>query len=364
MRRLRSADLDVGQPSSWAEFDKSGRLPPSRGSRIECERQIERVAAGSLFIQGQDFDVAGGMDAPANAFGWLMAAARGMEALLHEIRGGAPDGIRRLRQKADKIMSICAADADAALAAIHLDFHNPYVFSHPVHVAVLSDLVGRRLGVGHDERLSILCAALTADLGMRDFQDLERQAAALDPEQTAAVRRHALRSALLLEEAGVDDPLWLDAVLHHHERWNGQGYPDRLARLEIPLGARIIAVADSYAAQVFPRPCRHVRSPFEALGDIFRSMGVLYDPNVCGALTKEIGMHPPGSCIRLPGGETAVVKARPADDGDWPLFAIRGTESRPYLEPLSLDAAGFGVAVPWGQPESHAVESIVLTLWN
>ncbi|GCE06792.1 HD-GYP domain-containing protein [Dictyobacter aurantiacus] len=80
-------------------------------------------------------------------------------------------------------------------------------------------------------------------------------------------------------------------VLAHHERWDGDGYPYRLANEEIPLHARILAVADSYAAMTESRPYRTARSPTEALAEIRRCTGRAYDPRVAEAFLTLCSRH-------------------------------------------------------------------------
>jgi len=79
------------------------------------------------------------------------------------------------------------------------------------------------------------------------------------------------------------------AVRHHHERWDGKGYPDGLAGDAIPVAARIIAVADTYEALVSDRPYRSARSPEEAVGEVTRCSGSQFDPRVVDAFLTVVG---------------------------------------------------------------------------
>jgi HD-GYP domain-containing protein (c-di-GMP phosphodiesterase class II) len=82
-------------------------------------------------------------------------------------------------------------------------------------------------------------------------------------------------------------------VLHHHERWDGTGYPDRLAGTDIPLGARIIFVADAFDAMTSDRLYRRRRSRNEALAEIVRCAGTQFDPSVVRALEAELAPEEP-----------------------------------------------------------------------
>lgn len=80
-------------------------------------------------------------------------------------------------------------------------------------------------------------------------------------------------------------------VRHSHERWDGAGYPDRLTATEIPIGSRIIAVADAFDAMTQPRPYRRALGLTEALGELELGAGTQFDPSVVAAFTSDIAGH-------------------------------------------------------------------------
>jgi HD-GYP domain-containing protein (c-di-GMP phosphodiesterase class II) len=85
----------------------------------------------------------------------------------------------------------------------------------------------------------------------------------------------------------------------HHERWDGGGYPDGLAGEAIPLGARIVAVVDTYGAMTTDRPYRQARPPAMALAELQRCAGTQFDPSVVAALVGVLRLAPVGAGIRL-----------------------------------------------------------------
>ena len=109
----------------------------------------------------------------------------------------------------------------------------------------------------------------------------------LGARELALVRAHPRRSYDLLAAV----PAFQDAlplILHHHERWDGGGYPDGLAGEAIPLGARIIAVADAWVALTTNRPYRAALATDEALTEIARGAGKQFDPAVAAALPQAV----------------------------------------------------------------------------
>jgi HD-GYP domain-containing protein (c-di-GMP phosphodiesterase class II) len=117
-------------------------------------------------------------------------------------------------------------------------------------------------------------------------EDLLRKPAPLTGPERDIVQQHARIGFRMLENTGIDPAAhW---VLHHHERWDGTGYPDGLAGTEIPLGARIIFVADAYDAMTSASLYGHRRSAEDALEEISCCAGTKFDPSVVEALAAEL----------------------------------------------------------------------------
>lgn len=110
--------------------------------------------------------------------------------------------------------------------------------------------------------------------------------AALDAEETRLMQQHTLLGEHLISTMPHLQGVARDVVVHHHERWDGRGYPWGLAGVAIPLAARIFAVADAFDALTSDRPYRDGVSWQEALGEIRRNRGTQFDPAIVEALTR------------------------------------------------------------------------------
>jgi putative nucleotidyltransferase with HDIG domain len=154
-------------------------------------------------------------------------------------------------------------------------------------VAELAARTARRLGLDEqDVELARLAASLH-DLGKLAIpEEILRKPGPLTEPERIVLERHPQIGFRMLESLGVDPVA--EWVLHHHERWDGAGYPDGLVGQQIPLGARIIFVADAYDAMTSERIYRRRVTPEEAIAELDRCAGTQFDPEVVAALAEEL----------------------------------------------------------------------------
>jgi HD-GYP domain-containing protein (c-di-GMP phosphodiesterase class II) len=153
---------------------------------------------------------------------------------------------------------------------------------HSRRVAAMASLVAGRLGLDRIELARIECAARVHDVGKIIVSpEILEKPGALTPIEQAEVQRHAVFGARLV--ASLEDPRMAAIVRHHHERLDGSGYPDRLRCDEIPLGAKIIAVVDTYDALTCSRPYRETESPQAALAILREEAGITLDADCVAA---------------------------------------------------------------------------------
>jgi hypothetical protein len=139
-----------------------------------------------------------------------------------------------------------------------LDARDPYTHGHSQRVARSAHMIASRMGLHPAEVAKIRVAAAVHDAGkLNTDRAILNKPGALTADEFAVIKRHPADGADLLEPLG--DPEIVAMVRHHHERLDGTGYPDGLAGEEIPLGARIIAVADTFDAITSARPYRRAR---------------------------------------------------------------------------------------------------------
>jgi len=180
-------------------------------------------------------------------------------------------GYMRLRHQAQKTFEKVAQS---------LGERDPYTGKHSEDVAVIARKIGRELGLAEDEVEQIEAAARVHDIGKISIPDsVLLKPGKLTDEEWEAIKQHPVIGADLLSGLEIYEGS-IDIIRHHHEHWDGSGYPDGLKGEQIPLGARIVAVADVYNALTTDRPYREAYSKAEAL-EIIRDMsGKELDPQL------------------------------------------------------------------------------------
>ena len=177
----------------------------------------------------------------------------------------------------------------AASLARAVDARNAYTGSHSQRVAELAARVARRMDLPEDQIELTRLAASLHDLGKLAIpEELLRKPGPLTEPERMILERHPQIGFRMLESLGVDTVA--DWVLHHHERWDGSGYPDGLPGDQIPLGARIIFVADAYDAMTSECVYRRRVSPQEAVEELERCAGTQFDPAIVSAFAEELAL--------------------------------------------------------------------------
>jgi HD-GYP domain-containing protein (c-di-GMP phosphodiesterase class II) len=168
--------------------------------------------------------------------------------------------------------------------SLDADEFEGYANPHAARIAVIADQIGRSFNLGSRDRFSLRIAALAHDLGEVIMnRDYIRARASLTGEERIDLARHPLLGEREAAGAGADRGAQL-LVRWHHEWWNGNGYPDGLRFEQIPLGARILRVADSYASLTDARPFRKAFTERQAREHLLEWTGLEFDPRVVRAL--------------------------------------------------------------------------------
>ena len=163
------------------------------------------------------------------------------------------------------------------------DKFEQYPNPHAARIAAIADKIAETFHLAPHDRRSLRTAARMHDLGEVAMErEYSRRAGSLTAEERTDLERHPVIGEQEAARASANRAVQL-LVRWHHEWWNGSGYPDALRQNEIPLAARILRIADSYAALTDARPYRPALSEEEARREITRNAGIEFDPAVVSA---------------------------------------------------------------------------------
>ena len=164
-----------------------------------------------------------------------------------------------------------------------IEARDPFAKGHSSRVTVFAQAMARRIGLDKERVSTLRLGALLHDVGKLAVpSSVLLKRGPLTEAEFCQMRRHPVAGARMLQTLGAP-PTILPVVLHHHERWDGSGYPAGQKGEEIPLEARLLCIADSFDAMTSTRPYRAPKKPDEAMDELERCAGTQFDPELVDA---------------------------------------------------------------------------------
>jgi HD-GYP domain-containing protein (c-di-GMP phosphodiesterase class II)/HAMP domain-containing protein len=297
LRDRESARLDL---RCW----RGGRLD-EKGERPERSAMSDWVVSQGrplVFNPPADGEVTQQVDTVTGAVAALCVPFISSEGVIGAIAVGTHDRKHRFSSDDVRLLSTIANHVTMAVGNIELfsslqeaylatvrslaaavDAKDPYTRGHSDRVAEFSRAIAERMGMSHEQCTALEMAAYLHDIGKIGVgEDILRKPGALSPEERGIMRHHPLIGAGILKPVAFPWPI-TPVVRHHHEHFDGKGYPAGLTGDEIPMLARILAVADAYEAMMADRPYRAGRSSEDAIVELRVCAGTQFDPRVVDA---------------------------------------------------------------------------------
>jgi putative nucleotidyltransferase with HDIG domain len=169
-----------------------------------------------------------------------------------------------------------------------LDTRVPHMYTHSPYFSRLVAAIGIQMHLDEKQIQSLKYASLLHDTGKVDIPpEILTKTTKLTKKEYNIIKRHPVKGAQILRSLQILKPV-IPIITHHHEKYNGTGYPSRLKKGQIPLGARIMAVADAFEAMVYGRPYRERKDISSAIKEIRKKSGTQFDPRVVEAFLKAV----------------------------------------------------------------------------
>lgn len=284
------------------------------------------------------------VEAPADAFEAAAALVRRsvpqIASMFNEARMGHAVDLGASAQMVDEISSSVVDNPGALISVVRLKNHDEYTYMHSMAVSALMVALGRQMGLSPNLLKRAAMAGLLHDLGKAKvpLHILNKPGKLTDAEFALMKEHPELGHAMLLKSEGAG-PVVLDVCLHHHEKFDGSGYPHGLAGDKISMLAKMGTVCDVYDAITSERPYNKGWDPGEALRRMAQWRGH-FDPQVFQAFVKTVGIYPVGSLLRLHSGVLAVVvQQNPAQPMAPKVKVFYSPRARRRIEPYELDLA-------------------------
>ena len=259
-------------------------------------------------------------------------------SMFHEARMGNSIDASQCMPLVNEVVDSVDRNREAFVSLSRLKLADEYTYMHSVAVCGLMVALGRQMNFTDEECREAGLAGLLHDLGKAVMpQDLINKPGKLSSAEFDIIREHPRRGHDLLLAAGFENAVTLDVVLHHHERIDGRGYPDRLPGEQMTLHARMGAVCDVYDAITSNRPYKAGWDPAESIAQMASWKGH-FDAEVLRAFIRSVGIYPTGSLVRMASGKLGVVTRQNSAKLTAPCVKLFfSTQSGVPLKPEAID---------------------------
>ncbi len=235
-------------------------------------------------------------------------AKQAVVSMFKEVRMGKAIDTEAVTGVVQDIADSVTRNSGALISLARLKTADDYTYMHSVAVCALMVALGRQIGLSDAHLHTAGMAGLLHDLGKAAIPlEVLNKPGKLTDEEFELVKSHPKEGWLMLKEGSGVEAAVLDACLHHHEKMDGTGYPDRLGADKLTTIARMAAICDIYDAITSDRPYKRGWDPAESIRRMAEWTKGHLDPRLFQAFVKSIGIYPIGSLVRLESGRIGVV---------------------------------------------------------
>ncbi|MBK5970066.1 MULTISPECIES: HD-GYP domain-containing protein [Thiorhodovibrio] len=330
----------------WIDTSKGGDVPSgtkvvnASENKARVEQRIQQAAAKPVKPESTPIS-----DELSRAAKICAHSKEAVTSMFEDARMGKAVDSAQARVLVEEISESVNRNSAALLSLARLKTADDYTYMHSVAVCALMMALGRQLNLNTDQLRQAGMAGLLHDLGKAKMpSEVLNKPGKLTDEEFAIMKRHPAEGhRMLLKVAKSIGAVTLDVCLHHHEKTNGSGYPERLNDSKISLFAKMGAVCDVYDAITSNRPYKEGWDPAESLRKMAEWADGHFDQRIFQAFVKSLGIYPVGSLVRLESGKLAVVLEQSRGSLLKPkVKAFYSTRSRARIAPKVIDLSGAG----------------------
>ena len=271
----------------------------------------------------------------------LANASRMMQNMMRDVRLGKQVSLEQSEPIIDNIVEVMFSSPSSLLPLAQIKTLDEYTFQHSVAVCALSVAFGKVLELPRMEIKQLALGGMLHDLGKaRVPLHLLNKPGKLTDDEYAVMKTHVAETAELLKEVSNLSEVSYNAAAHHHERYDGSGYPNGLKGEDISLHGQMIAIVDVYDSITSIRVYHKALPPTEALRRLYEWGDALFNPRLIRAFIKGIGIYPAGSLVRLASDRLGIVRDVAMENSLQPIVLViydcaRSCDIEPEMVDLS-----------------------------
>lgn len=312
MRRISVQNAQLGMELARPVYDGRGTLLLDAGTTLDSRHLpvLSRLEVRNVLVQDQRVDDV--IVVPLMSEEVEAQAVRLLHGLLDGNRGRTIEHVKLDMVSVDRVVKVMIQGFYSAFMG-EVDSEGwlsvgNYDYVHPVKATGLSLLMGKEVGYDRADLASLGMASLLQNIGYTVLpQNILMNVDPTALETSPEFRKHPQLCSEIVGRHGVPDARVAEAILQHHERWNGTGYPQGLKGKEISPLARIILIASTYHALVSRRPHQEPYAPPEAAEYIAAYSGEIFDPELAQTFVRSVPFYPKGVMVKLSAGDTGIV---------------------------------------------------------
>ena len=264
------------------------------------------------------------------------------DTMASRISHGKPLNIAHLHQVITPLIDSITRNPGASIWLARLKSQDSYTYRHCIAVAIWCSVIGRQIGLPKKELTLLSMGGMLLDIGKLKIPSaILNKTQQLSEREFALVQKHVDLSLKMARDSSKTIPKAVtDMIACHHERFNGSGYPEGLQGTQIPLFARIAAIADCYDAitsqRTYAKPIPHA----VAIKQMYEWRGHDFQPELIEAFIQSVGIYPTGTLVELTSGQVGiVVKENPGKRLRPQVLVILDADKNQYTDFTEMDLA-------------------------
>jgi len=231
-----------------------------------------------------------------------------VKGVLESVSTGQSIDVEKVRHAVSPMIDSVLRNPDACMWLARLKNKDSYTYKHSMGASIWAVSLGRQIGLPKIDLMLLATGTLLCDIGkLRLPESLLTKKEKLSKGEFIVVRSHVEMGLLTLEDIGNVNPKVVQIVANHHERHDGSGYPNKLKGANIPILARIAAIADCYDAMTSERIYAKAISPSMAVRKLFEWRDKDFQSELVEEFIQSVGLYPAGTLVELNTGEVAIV---------------------------------------------------------